>query len=112
MKRHSFTLSLSKGVLLLALLFTACDNTGPNGERIYTYNDLMLVTGYTAKDACSCMFVMEQTEEYCRAWTKANPALGHFTFDKTSKTVTSSAAVLWSATARYVDDTVGCQLQP
>ena len=100
-----------KRLVLFSLLFTACDNTGPNGERIYSYNDLMLVTGYTAKDACSCMFVIEQTEEYCRAWTRASPPLGRFTFNKTSKTVTSSAALLWSATARYVDDTVGCQLE-
>jgi hypothetical protein len=101
-----------KRLALVTLLLAGCGSTGPNGERIYTYNDLMLVTGYTAKDACSCLFVEEQTEEYCRAWTKANPPLGRFTFSKTSKTVTSSAALLWSATAQYVDDTVGCQLQP
>lgn len=96
----------------LALL-ASCAGEKQNGSgQDYAYNDLRLVTGYTAKDACSCMFVMEQTEEYCRAWVKANPPLGRFTYDRNTKTVTSSAALLWSATAKYVDDVVGCQLQP
>ena len=97
----------------LAVLFTvlALGSCAPSGgERIYSYNDTMLLTGYTAKDACSCLFVMDQTEEYCRAWVVANPPLGRFTFDARLKAVTSSAALLWSATARYVDDVQGCVL--
>ena len=105
-----FTLSLSKGVLLAVALLSSCGSSGEG--RVYSYNDLMLLTGYTAKDACSCLFVMEQTEEYCRAWVKANPPLGRFTIDLNKKIVTSSAAVLWSAQAHYVDDVVGCQLEP
>jgi hypothetical protein len=113
MRSPPFTPSLSRGALLILALLLSCGaKEGIGGDQDYAYNDLMLVTGYTAKDACSCMFVMEQTEEYCRAWVKANPPLGRFTYDRNSKTVTSSAALLWSATAKYVDDVVGCQLQP
>jgi hypothetical protein len=97
----------SKGLLLAALV--SCGS--PNGERIYSYNDLRLVTGYTAIEACSCLFVAEQPEDFCRAWVKASPPLGRFTIDNRNKVVVASAAVLWGATARYVDDVVGCQLE-
>ncbi len=98
---------LATGLLLAGMLGCTAESNGPP----YSYNDTMLLTGYTAKDACSCLFVMEQTEEYCRAWVVANPPLGRFTIDFKQKIVTSSAAVLWSAQARYVDDVVGCQIE-
>lgn len=97
---------LFKGLVLAAL--SSCG--APSGERFYSYNDLRLITGYTAREACSCLWVMEQTEDYCRNWVKNNPPLARFTIDAQSKIVTSSAAILWSATARYVDDSSGCVL--
>lgn len=53
------------GALLGALLpaLSACER---GGRRVYDNNDLELVTAYTAKDACTCLFVMEREEAFCR----------------------------------------------
>lgn len=89
-----------------ALLALSC---GAPGE--YRSNDLQLVTGYTAKEMCSCLFVMEQTEDFCRAWTAASPPLARFRVDAAKKTVESSALMLWGARAHFVSARAGCILE-
>jgi hypothetical protein len=90
-----------------ALLF-AC---APLKPRQYRNGDLDLVSAYTAKEACSCIFVIEQSDEFCRAWTRANPAVAGFTVDRAAKTVTSSALLFWGARARFVGEKFGCVLE-
>jgi hypothetical protein len=101
----------ARGVLLAALLslLTACKS---GGRRTYENNDLQLVTAYTAKDACTCLFVMEREEEFCRAFVKASPPVARLTIDTEQKAVESSALLLWGARARYVDAHDGCVLEP
>ena len=77
----------------------------------YDNNDLELINAYTAKELCSCLFVMEQTEEYCRAWTKASPPIARPRIDYRAKRVSSSAAIIWGASARWVDAQAGCVLE-
>lgn len=93
-----------RALLLLPLLFAACSTEG----RLYDNNDLVLATTYTAKEACSCVFVMHQSEDHCRAWTKANPNVATFTVDRASKSVRSSALFFWGARARLVNERQGC----
>jgi hypothetical protein len=94
------------GVLALGLV--ACEG----GERrLYDNNDLQLVTAYTAKDACSCLFVAEQDPAFCQAWVQASPAVAHLRIDAEQKVVESSALLLWGARARFVDARAGCVLE-
>ena len=86
--RMCFTL-----LLLLGLAAVSC------GDR-YTENDLELLTHYRAKELCSCLFVMEQTEDYCKLWTTASPNLATFSVDYDEKTVETQAAMFWGAKAR------------
>ncbi|EAU65935.1 hypothetical protein, partial [Stigmatella aurantiaca] len=71
-----------------ALALGACDSSP---RRLYDNNDLQLVTAYTAKDACSCLFVAEQEESFCRSWVKASPAVAHLRVDAEKKVVETSA---------------------
>jgi hypothetical protein len=80
-------------------------------SRQYRNGDLDLLSAYTAKEVCSCVFVLEQSEEFCRAWTRANPAVAGFTVDRAAKTVESSALIFWGAKARFVSDRFGCVLE-
>ena len=98
-------------LVMLALLgLGGCAN--PDGEpRTFEANDLILAVGNSARMGCSCMFVMEMDEAYCRAWVKASPDVAKVTFDKASKTVESSAFVSWAAKARWVDEKRGCILE-
>jgi hypothetical protein len=91
-----------------ALAGCANDNATP---RTYDNSDLELAVGNSARMGCSCMFVMEMPEAYCRAWVKASPDVAKVSFDVANKRVESSAFVSWAATARYVDDKRGCILE-
>jgi hypothetical protein len=103
---------MTRAVLLGALLATLAACKGGGGRRTYENNDLVLVTAYTAKDACSCLFVMEREEEFCRAFVRASPPVAHLTIDMEHKAVESSALLLWGARAHYVDAHEGCVLEP
>lgn len=97
------------GVLAVGLWGASCG--GDAGGRVYERNDLQLATGYTAKEACSCLFVMEQTEDFCRAWTKASPDVAGFRVDWEARTVEASALLLWGARARFDEALSGCVLE-
>lgn len=105
MKRTCFSVLLGALVPVLA-------SCGSSSRRVYDNNDLELVTAYTAKDACSCLFVMEREEAFCRAFVKADPAVAQLTIDSEKKVVETSALLLWGARARYVDARSGCVMEP
>jgi len=81
---------------------------GCGEARSYDRNDLELLTSYTAKEACSCLFVLGQPEQFCAIWTKQNPPLARIAIDHEKKEVRASALVMWGATARFVNEREGC----
>jgi hypothetical protein len=97
-------------VVMMAGVLAGCadDNGTP---RTYDNNDLELAVGNSARMGCSCRFVMEMDEAYCRAWVKASPDVAKLSFDMVNKKVVSSAFVSWAATAYYVDEKRGCVLE-
>lgn len=96
-------------LLALGLLVSCANDHGT--PRTFDNNDFELAVGNSARMGCSCMFVMEMPEEYCRAWVKASPDVAKLTFDVAHKRVESSAFISFAATARYVDDKRGCILE-
>jgi hypothetical protein len=96
-----------KRLALCLFVLCACDS---GKSRLYDNNDLELATGYTAKELCSCLFVMEMPMSYCSAWTKASPAVTKFSVDFDKKTVESTALVDWGSKARFVSMKFGCVL--
>lgn len=96
------------GLLALLGLGLGC---GSDRQRPYDNNDLQLITGYTAKETCSCLFVMEQDEAFCRAWTRASPQVATWKADPEKKTVEAAAGFLWSARARFVSAREGCVVE-
>jgi hypothetical protein len=92
---------------LAALLALSCSN---GSSRLYDNNDLQLATAYTAKELCSCVFVMEMSEDYCRNWTRASPAVAKFTVDYERKTVESTALLEWGTRAKLDSAKFGCVL--
>jgi hypothetical protein len=90
-------------------LALGCASEGP--PRTFANSDLELAVGNAARMGCSCLFVMERDETYCRAWVKASPDVAKVTFDTVHKRVEASSFVSWAAAAHYVDDQVGCVLE-
>ncbi len=74
-----------------------------------------------AKELCSCMFVVEQTENYCLAYVRHDlqvlddlPIIDtddDAVIDRRERTVTVDL-LLTRATARYQSDRLGCVLEP
>lgn len=96
-------------LLAFALGLAGCASEGP--PRTFANNDLELAVGNSARMGCSCMFVMERDEAYCRAWVKASPDVAKVSFDVQRKRVEASSFLSWAATAHWVDDQVGCILE-
>lgn len=107
--------TLSAVLAALAAVLASCQSgsgsgSGGDGRRVYDNNDLELVTTYTAKDACTCLFVLRRDEAYCRAFVKANPEVARLTIYREQKMVETTALLLWGARARLVDERTGCQV--
>jgi hypothetical protein len=79
--------------------------------RTYDNNDLELVVGNAAKMSCTCRFVMQMNEAYCRDWVRATPNIARFNVDTERKAVEASAFISWTARARFIDEKRGCVLE-
>ena len=77
-----------------------------------TANLFELAAGFSAKEACSCAFVVEQTDEYCQAFGQiAGTSLAvDVAVDRGAQTVTSTISGI-SRTARFAAG-AGCSLDP
>jgi len=105
------TMGLLLGALVAVLASCQSQSGGGDGRRGYDNNDLELVTAYTAKDACTCLFVLRRDEAYCRAFVKASPEVARLTVYPEQKMVETTALLLWGARARLVDERTGCQVE-
>ena len=96
----------TKKLLLVTAAVLAC-----GGSSEYANNDLELAASHAAHDLCSCLFVMNMPEDYCRAWVKASPEVARFPTDPQKKTVAASARIRWGARARHEGAHHGCTLE-
>ncbi|MDP1921984.1 MAG: hypothetical protein Q8L14_37430 [Myxococcales bacterium] len=96
--------------VMVTLLLAGCAEDGAK-LRTYDNNDLELISSQSAVQTCTCRFVMEMDEAYCRDWVRASPNVARFTVDTVNKTVEASAFISWTGKARFVDDKRGCVLE-
>ena len=94
----------------MILLLLACTRA-PNEPEKYSAALLSLATSFAAQEGCSCRFVMERDQAFCEEWIRVNPDIATITVDEKAKTVTSSALMGWTRTARFVP-VQGCSLDP
>jgi hypothetical protein len=83
----------------------------PGLKGRYANGDPELAVDYRAKETCSCLWVLEREEAYCRAWTEASPDVARVEVDAAARIVRARALVLWTAQARFVDARSGCVLE-
>ncbi len=101
-----------KRLLFVLVAAAAAGCADPQGSpATFDNNDLELAVGNSARMGCSCMFVMEMDEAYCRAWVKASPDVAKVHFDVANKKVEAAAFISWAATARFVDEKRGCVIE-
>jgi hypothetical protein len=94
---------------LLLVGAVLCVGCGPKGD-VHTYDNSLfrLGSGFSAKEVCSCVFVMERDEDFCRQWTRVSPDIARFTVDRDARQVHARALGLGHTVARWVDDETGC----
>jgi hypothetical protein len=95
-------------LLLLGLVAPGCAS---DSGRMYANSDLELAPAYAARQVCSCVFVMQMGEDYCRRWTQVSPDIAGWRVDYEARTVQSSSLLFWHAQARFVDEHTGCVLE-
>jgi hypothetical protein len=88
-------------VAILALLFEGDDARA--GSSVF-----QLLAGFSAKESCSCAFVVAQTDAYCQAFGQQSGYTVSVAIDRGAKVVTSSVAGS-TRTARFADG-AGCTL--
>lgn len=100
----------ARSILIALGLLIGCadESTIP---KSYDNNDLELVVANSALRGCSCVFVMEMPEAFCRAWVRASPDVAKLGIDTASKRVESSAFLSFAAAAHFVDEKRGCVLE-
>jgi hypothetical protein len=101
--------ALALGILILGAL--AFLGVVPGVKGRYPNGDPALAAAYRAKETCSCLFVQERDEAYCRAWTEAKPDVARVEVDAAARALRARALLLWSARAHHVDARRGCVLE-
>jgi hypothetical protein len=69
-----------------------------------------LLTGFSAKETCSCVFVVEQTDDVCKEFGSLEGSELDIQIDRAAKSV-STKLLTSKRVARFVDGQ-GCQLDP
>lgn len=70
-----------------------------------------IISAYTAKEYCSCRYVMEQPAEYCRGYVKQSVPTRDFLETIEAKRVTVSGLGR-SNSAQWLGERQGCRLEP
>jgi hypothetical protein len=104
MIRLSRLVAAASGTTLLALV-VASHGGSPAPA---TANAFQLLTGFAAKEGCSCAFTVGQTDAYCTSFAQQAGFHVTVTFDHTGNVVTASFAGT-TRTAHYVAG-AGCTL--
>jgi hypothetical protein len=92
-------------VLLLALLGWIWQ------ERVALWAFPDIISAYTAKEYCSCRYVINNDAEYCHSYVKQWLPTSGFIDDTVGKRVTVSGMGR-SNSAAWISDRQGCQLNP
>lgn len=92
-------------LLLLALVTTAWQN------RVHLAAFPGIIGAYTAKEYCSCRYVMGNSADYCQAYTKQYVPTSAFLDDEARKRVTARGLGS-TQTAAWLSAREGCQLMP
>ncbi len=92
-------------VSLLALCFWAWH------ERVALRAFPRIISAYTAKEYCSCRYVMNNAADYCLGYVKQAVPISHFVDDPSRRRVSAEGLGHGSA-AVWVGEREGCRLEP
>lgn len=95
--------------LLLALLIALLGWIWKERVALWAFPDI--ISAYTAKEYCSCRYVMNNDAEYCHGYVKQWLPFSGFIDDEAGKRVTVSGMGR-SNSAAWLDERQGCRMAP
>lgn len=101
-RRHPLRLALALIAVVLATL------AWHNRAHLQAFPDI--IGAYSAKEYCSCRYVMDNPAPYCAGYVKQWLPLTRFLDDSTNKRVTAEGLGR-SHSARWLDVRQGCRLE-
>jgi hypothetical protein len=69
-----------------------------------------VVSNSFVKEMCSCLFVVGQSEEYCKSYARQIVPVSQYTIDRQNKLVSAIGLGL-QGKANFISDQLGCRLQ-
>src|SRR5471032_375491 len=105
MNRRSFIRRQPFSALLLILLVLSLGWVWQERKALWAFPEI--ISAYTAKEYCSCRYVMNNAVEYCHSYVKQWMPASGFTDDPASKRVTVSGMGR-SNSAAWVSERQGC----
>ena len=109
MTRRSCVRRRPVSTLLLILLIVLLGWIWKERVALWAFPDI--ISSYTAKEYCSCRYVMQQPAEYCRGYVKQSVPTSDFLETVAAKRVTVSGLGR-SNSARWMGERQGCRLEP
>lgn len=104
--RRRFRWLRRAGLALLALFVVL---VAANWRHIMAFPGIL--PAFTAKEYCSCRFVMRQGDAYCRDYTKQWLPIDTLLLDEAARRVTVHALGT-TRSARWLSPREGCRLEP
>ncbi len=92
------------GLILMALLVVVAWNW----RYARAFPDIL--SSFTAKEYCTCRYVIGRGDEACREYTEYFIPIGELRFDDEAKTVEVDA-LFRTNSARYLSERYGCRLE-
>jgi hypothetical protein len=80
-------------------------------ERVALWAFPDIISAYTAKEYCSCRYVMNNDADYCRGYVQQWLPIGGFIDDTADKRITVSGLGR-SNSASWLSERQGCRLDP
>lgn len=103
MKLKRRTTIIVAAVLIAGAALVASDNARAKNANVF-----QLLTGFSSKETCSCAFVVDQTDEYCKAFGQQPGYDVVIGIDRGAKKVTASfGGVTRSATFKEGEGCTG-----
>ncbi|WLG86121.1 amidase [Pseudomonas cucumis] len=109
MSRRSFIRRRPFSTLLLVLLIALLGWGWQERLALWAFPDI--ISAYTAKEYCSCRYVMNNPAEYCQSYVKQYLSISGFVDDAANKHVTVGGMGR-SNSAAWVGERQGCRLMP
>lgn len=109
MNRRSVVRRRPFSTLLVVLLIALLGWIWHERVALWAFPDI--ISAYTAKEYCSCRYVMNNDAAYCHSYVKQWLSFSGFTDDSANKRVTVSGMGR-SNSAMWISERQGCRLSP